>query len=115
MTRGRGVTVHSTECERLLDTEAERRVEVTWERGARANRTIRLEITARDQRGLLARMSQAITSAGVDISRAFVRTTGEGRAINTFEMVLSSDDELARVRRNLLRVPGVKDVKRLRT
>jgi hypothetical protein len=30
-------------------------------------------------------------------------------------MVLSSDDELARVRRNLLRVPGVKDVKRLRT
>ncbi len=115
MTRGRGVTVHSTECERLLDMEAERRVEVTWERGARANRTIRLEITARDQRGLLARMSQAITSAGVDISRAFVRTTGEGRAINTFEMVLSSDDELARVRRNLLRVPGVKDVKRLRT
>jgi GTP pyrophosphokinase len=115
MTRGRGVTVHSTECERLLDMEAERRVEVSWERGARANRTIRLEIVARDQRGLLARMSQAITSAGVDISRAFVRTTGEGKAINIFEMVLSSDDELARVRRNLLRVPGVKDVKRLRT
>ena len=115
MTRGRGVTVHSTECERLLDMDAERRVEVTWERGARANRTIRLEITARDQRGLLARMSQAITSAGVDISRAFVRTTGEGKAINIFEMVLASDDELARVRRNLLRVPGVKQVKRLRT
>ena len=115
MTRGRGVTVHSTECERLLDMDAERRVEVTWERGARANRTIRLEIEARDQRGLLARMSQAITSAGVDISRAFVRTTGEGKAINIFEMVLASDDELARVRRNLLRVPGVKGVKRLRT
>ena len=115
MTRGRGVTVHSTECERLLDMDAERRVEVTWERGARVNRTIRLEIEARDQRGLLARMSQAITSAGVDISRAFVRTTSEGKAINIFEMVLASDDELARVRRNLLRVPGVKQVKRLRT
>lgn len=115
MTRGRGVTVHSNACERLADMDPERRVEVTWEKGARAARSVRLEVTARNQRGLLARMSQAITSAGVDISRAFVRTTGEGKAINVFEMTLSSDDELARVRRNLLRVPGVKEVKRLRT
>jgi len=114
MTRGRGVTVHSIECERLADMDPERRVEVSWEKGARAARSVRLEVTARNQRGLLARMSQAITSAGVDISRAFVRTTGEGKAINVFEMTLSSDDELARVRRNLLRVPGVKEVKRLR-
>jgi GTP pyrophosphokinase len=115
MTRGRGVTVHSIECERLADMDPERRVEVAWEKGARAARTVRLEVTARNQRGLLARMSQAITSSGADISRAFVRTTGEGNAINVFEMTLSSDDELARVRGNLLRVPGVKQVKRLRT
>jgi guanosine-3',5'-bis(diphosphate) 3'-pyrophosphohydrolase len=115
MTRGRGVTVHASECERLADMDPDRRVEVSWEKGARAARTVRLEVTARNQRGLLARMSQAITSSGVDISRAFVRTTGEGKAINVFEMTLSSDDELARVRRSLLRVPGVKQVQRLRT
>ena len=115
MTRGRGVTVHSTECERLADADEERRVEVVWQKGARTARDVRIEVTSRDRPGLLAGMSHAIAQSGMNINKAYVRTTGEGRALNVFEMTLFSVDDYERVCRNLRRVPGVKDVRRLRT
>jgi len=70
---------------------------------------------SRDRRGVLAGMSQAISSAGVNIDRASVRTTSDGTALNVFEMTLERHDELAHIIRNLRRVPGVKDVRRIRT
>jgi guanosine-3',5'-bis(diphosphate) 3'-pyrophosphohydrolase len=115
LTRGRGVTVHAADCERLSTSDPERRVDVAWEKGTRAPRSVRLEVRSRDRPGLLARMSQAIASAGVNIDRAYVRTTGEGKAQNVFEMTLFNVDELTRVSRNLRRVPGVKEVTRVRT
>jgi GTP pyrophosphokinase len=114
LTRGRGVTVHSTSCDRLTGTDTERRVEVEWERGAKAPRRVRLEVTSRDRPGLLAGMSQAIASAGINIDRAYVRTTADGTAQNVFEMTLLTADDLERVTRNLRRVPGIRDIRRLR-
>ncbi len=115
LTRGRGVTVHAATCERLVGTDAERRVEVEWERGAKAPRRVRLEVTSRDRPGLLAGMSQAIASAGINIDRAYVRTTAEGTAHNVFEMTLLTAEDLERVTRNLRRVPGIREIRRLRS
>ena len=112
LTRGRGVTVHAVECPRLAPSEPERIVDVHWEKNARAPRPVRLEVNSRDRPGLLANMSQAIASAGVNIDRAHVRTTA-AKAINVFDMTLDHADELVRVQRNLKRVPGVKEVKRV--
>jgi len=114
MTRGRGVTVHSSGCERLGAADPERRVEVEWQKGARAPRKVRLQVTSRDRPGLLAAMSQSIASAGINIDKAYVRTTGEGKALNVFEMTCLSSDDLERVTSKLKRVAGVKDVKRIR-
>jgi len=114
MTRGRGVTVHAADCERLAGGDPERRIEVAWEKGAKAARLVRLEVTSRDRPGLLAAMSQAISSAGINIDKAHVRTTAEGAAINVFEMTCLSADDLQRVTRKMRRVPGVTDVRRIR-
>ncbi|MFQ5478238.1 MAG: RelA/SpoT family protein [Candidatus Binatia bacterium] len=115
VTRGRGITVHSSDCQRLADSDLRRRVEVSWEKGARALRPVRVEISSRDRPGMLAEMSQAITSSGVNIERAYVRTTGEDKALNVFDMMLGHADELKRVLRNLSRVPGVREVRRIRS
>lgn len=115
ITRGRGVTVHAKDCERLSNADRGRLVEVTWAKGARAPCNVRLEVVSRDRPGLLAHMSQAIASAGVNIDRAYVRTTNDNQAINVFQMTLFNADELARVERNLRRVPGVRELKRIRT
>jgi (p)ppGpp synthase/HD superfamily hydrolase len=60
-------------------------------------------------------MSQAIASAGINIDRAWVRTTGDGAAYNMFEMTMLSVEDLERTTRALRRVQGIKDVKRIRT
>lgn len=112
LTRGRGVTVHSKSCPRLAEAERERMVAVSWQKGASAPRPARLEVISRDRPRLLADMTQAIAAASVNIERAHVRTIGT-KAMNTFEVTLSSVDDLERVMRNLRRLAGVKEVRRI--
>jgi (p)ppGpp synthase/HD superfamily hydrolase len=60
-------------------------------------------------------MSQAISSAGINISRAEVNAVGDHKAQNRFEVMVKSLDDLNSVMRNLGRVRGVMKVTRVRT
>ena len=71
-------------------------------------------MTCIDQPGLLAAMSKAISSTGINIARAQVHALGDHKAQNTFELMVGSIDELNLVMRNLGRVRGVMKVHRVR-
>ncbi len=114
VTRGRGVTVHAVDCPRVLESDTERRVEAVWEDGAVAPRAVTVEVICVDEPGLLAAISKAISSAGVNISRAQVRSVPDKKALNTFEVVVGSADQLNRVIRSLGKVRGVMKVARAR-
>jgi GTP pyrophosphokinase len=115
ITRGRGVTVHALECPKVLESDAARRIDVQWENGKGTPRPVKVEVTCVDRPGLLAAMSKAISSAGINITRAQVHALGDRKAQNTFELLVGSVDELNRVMRSLGRVRGVMKVARLRT
>jgi GTP pyrophosphokinase len=115
ITRGRGVTVHALDCPKVLDSDPQRRIDVAWEDGKEPPRAVKVEVTCVDQPGLLAAMSKAISSAGINISRAQVHALGDKKAQNVFELMVSSADELNRVMRSLGRVRGVMKVARVRT
>jgi GTP pyrophosphokinase len=114
ITRGRGVTVHAHDCPKVLDSDPQRRIDVQWENGKGTPRPVKLEVTCVDRPGLLAAMSKAISAAGINIAGARVQNVGDHKAQNTFELVVSSLDELSRVMRNLARVRGVMKVERVR-
>jgi GTP pyrophosphokinase len=114
ITRGRGVTVHSFDCPKVLETDPQRRIDVQWENGKGMPRPVRLEVTCIDRPGLLAAMSKAISSTGTNIARAQVHAAGDKRAANTFELMVTTLDELNLVMRNLGRVRGVIKVHRVR-
>ncbi len=114
ITRGRGVTVHSVDCPRVLESDPQRRVEAVWEDGAAGARPVTLEVVCIDEPGLLAAMSKAISSAGVNISRAQARSVADKKALNSFEVVVSSADQLNRVIRSIGKVRGVMKVARAR-
>ena len=63
VTRGRGVSVHSTDCPnvRNLLYHPEREIEVGWSRADGARYEVALAIEADDQPGVLARLTEAIT------------------------------------------------------
>ena len=115
ITRGRGVTIHTYDCAKVLEMDPERRVEVEWEADAAHARPVRLEVTCVDRPGLLASMSQAISTAGINISEAQIRSVGDRTAQNSFEVMVKSLDDLNHVIRNLGRVRGVMGVRRIKT
>src|SRR4051812_18802655 len=85
VTRGRGVSVHSVDCPnvRNLLYNPEREIEVEWERakGKEEVYQVSLLIEVEDQQGMLARLTEAITRAGSNITSIEAdthRETGRG-------------------------------------
>ena len=114
ITRGHGVTVHLAGCPVALATDPQRRVPVAWKAGEDTLRPIELEVLCIDQPGLLAAMTKAIASAGVNISTAEVKTTGQdGRALSHFELKISSATQLNNLIYTIAGIDGVMRVSRL--
>jgi len=114
ITRGHGVTVHLAGCPVALATDPQRRVPVAWKAGDQTLRPIELEVLCVDQPGLLAAMTKAIASAGVNISTAEVKTTGQdGRALSHFELKVTSATQLNNLMHTIAGIDGVMRVSRL--
>jgi guanosine-3',5'-bis(diphosphate) 3'-pyrophosphohydrolase len=113
ITRGRGVTVHFADCQQVLDSDPLRRVDVEWDIGVAAPRRVRITVHSRDQIGLLASVSQAVTGQGANITSAQIKTE-HGRAAINFEMTLASAEQLHKITRAIEMVPGVIKVERVK-
>ena len=114
ITRGKGVTVHAVECQRLLESDPQRHVAVSWDKADDFTRTVKVEVLSEDRPGLLAAMSKAISSVEVNIKSANVRTLSDNRALNLFEVMVGSATDLKRVVNNLGKIRGVVKVSRVR-
>ncbi len=114
VTRGRGVTVHTTNCTKALDLENERRVDVHWNTTSPTKRHVKIRVLSHDMPGILADMSQAIAGCGVNISQANIRTTKDRKAISMFEVEVTSTEQLAKVLSSLESKKAVINVERVK-
>ena len=113
ITRGRGVTVHTDNCEKSLATDPERRVDVSWDVRGDFKRPVTLRVLTADRPGLLADISNTFSKKGVNISQANCRATGDDRAVNTFEVTISDLKQLTDVMKAIERISGVTSVERI--
>jgi GTP pyrophosphokinase len=113
ITRGRGVTVHTRACKKALETDPERRVDVTWDAHGEFKRAVNLRVRSDDRKGLLARMSETFADVGVNILQANARSNGEKGAISTFEIEIVDVKQLNDVVRAIGAIPGVHSVERV--
>jgi len=113
ITRGRGVTVHTADCEKALATDPDRRVDVSWDVKSDFKRPVTIRVLTADRPGLLADISQTFSKKGVNISQANCRATGDDRAVNTFEVTISDLKQLNEVLQSIERINGVYAVERL--
>ena len=112
ITRGRGVTVHSKDCHKVLELDPARAIEVTWEAGTQAVHPVKIRIMCNDKPGLLADISRTITQSEVDIRRASVTTTRDKRAVCNFEVSVNNAGHLASLIKSIEKVKGVQTVER---
>jgi guanosine-3',5'-bis(diphosphate) 3'-pyrophosphohydrolase len=114
ITRGRGVTIHASDCQNALSDDPHRRVEVEWDSTKEYSYPVRIRIFSGDKKGLLAEISNAISSQEANIKNAAVSTTDDQNAISTFEVEIRDLNHLNRVIKGLEKIKGVNRVERIR-
>ena len=113
VTRGRGITVHTTTCTRAIDMDPGRKIEVTWDERGTVARPVTIRITTEDRPGMLAMISQVFMENGVNISQANCKVTAAARAVNTFEILIKDKDQLRKVLGKIKSSKGVLIVERV--
>ncbi|MEO1336270.1 MAG: ACT domain-containing protein, partial [Myxococcota bacterium] len=113
VTRGRGITIHSVDCDKALQLDPERKVEVNWDTRSAVPRSVELKIVTDDKPGILATMSQAFSGAGVNILNANCKTRRDSRATNTFLVTVKDAAQLRRVMKDIENLSGVYTVDRV--
>ena len=114
ITRGRGVTVHASDCHSILQGASERMIDVEWDLDDKSTHLISIMIVCDNKKGLLAAMSSAIASSEANITNAHVRTAQDGTAVNTFEIEVSDLKHLQNIMDSLRTIKGVIKVERLK-
>ena len=114
ITRGKGVSVHSSVCPNVLNLlyDPERRIDVEWDKGSDGSPyTVRLSIQVEDRKGILADVSSKIAGINTNIRNVEATTTDQmGRIDMTVE--ISDVKHLQKVIKSLRSVEGVLDVER---
>jgi GTP pyrophosphokinase len=114
ITRGRGVTVHSKDCSKVLELDPARAIEVTWEAGIKAVHTVKIRVVGDDKPGFLADLSRTITQNEADIRKASVMTTRDKRAVCNFEVSVNDAGHLSVLIKSMAKVKGVQTAERER-
>jgi len=115
ITRGRGVTIHTSDCTIAQECDPERRVDVAWNQTRKVALPVKIRVSCHDQKGILANISQAIANSEANIASASIHSTVDKRGINLFEVEITDLDHLNRVINNIMKVTGVTKVERLKS
>lgn len=113
VTRGRGVSVHRTDCPNILNMtdEPDRKIEVEWDTGGAQTFIVRLVVTGTDRRGLFADVAGAVSRTSTDIKSADLSATENGIE-GTFVVEVTDLDHLTRVIESMKSIDGILDVER---
>ncbi|HEY3347106.1 MAG TPA: bifunctional (p)ppGpp synthetase/guanosine-3',5'-bis(diphosphate) 3'-pyrophosphohydrolase [Nitrospirota bacterium] len=117
ITRGKGVSIHSTECPNIYELEADREriIKVEWDIERPTSHPAKISVLTVDKPGLLANVSTAIAAADSNISNAEITTTEDKRAVCNFVVQIMDTKHLERVMQKVGQVDGVISVKRIKT
>jgi GTP pyrophosphokinase len=114
ITRGKGVTVHTADCQFALENDPERRIDVAWNKIKTAVLPVKIRVLCHDVKGILANITMAITNCEANISSAQIQSTVDQRGENTFEVNVKDLTHLQKVMNALMRVKGVIKVERIK-
>ena len=118
ITRGRGISIHRTDCINVInmtDEDRARLIEAEWqeaETGKKDTYMAEITIYANNRIGLLIDISRVFTEKEIDIDSMNVRTSKQGRASAEISFLVHSTEELRTLIEKLRNVDGVLDIER---
>lgn len=116
ISRGRGITIHKSDCQKVFSFDKDREVEVDWNVTSApegVERTVRIRVISNDSPGLLKAMSEAFASLGMNIFNAQVRVTKDMKAVCLFDVAVRDTAQLNVAIQNLQKIKGILGVTRV--
>src|SRR5690606_422783 len=113
ITRGRGISIHRTDCPNVLNLSEhpERRIEIEWEAESSERFFVRIIVEGNDRRGLLSDIATAISDTGTNIASAEIKSK-EGGMTGSFVVEVQDLPHLKKVMKYIRRVNGVMSAER---
>ena len=119
VTRGRGVSIHRTDCVNIMclqESERARLIDAEWQDMGSASSgekyATEIKIYANNRTGLLVDISKIFTERNIDMTQMNVRTSKQGTATISITFEISSKEELQKIAEKLYQVESVMDVER---
>ncbi len=119
VTRGRGISIHRTDCVNLLnlpEIDRNRLIDAEWQQaeGTAVGEKYLVEISiyANNRNGLLADVSRALTEKEIDIQALNTRVNKQGTATIMVSFEIGSKEELQRIIDKIRTIESIIDIER---
>ena len=119
VTRGRGVSIHRTDCINMInlpEDERSRIIEAEWQVAENDNSSeqysTEIQIFANNRIGMFADISKVFTEKQIDITSMNVRTSKQGKATIIMAFDIHGTEELNRLTDRIRQIEGVLDIQR---
>ena len=119
VTRGRGVSIHRTDCINMInlpEDERSRIIEAEWQvtenDSSSEQYSTEIQIFANNRIGMFADISKVVTEKQIDITSMNVRTSKQGKATIIMTFDIHGTEELNRLTDRIRQIEGVLDIER---
>lgn len=117
ITRGRGVSIHRTDCVNVLcmsEADRARVIEAEWKDDAVAEGTYMTEINiyADDRNGILFDITKILSEANINVNSINSRTSKQGKATITISFAIKSKEQLNTIIAKIRNVDSIIDIER---
>ncbi len=119
VTRGRGISIHRTDCVNLLnlpEIDRNRLIDAEWQQpegeAVGEKYLVEISIFANNRNGLLADVSRALTEKEIDIQALNTRVSKQGTATIMVSFEVGSKEELQRIIDKIRTIESIIDIER---
>lgn len=116
ITRGRGVSVHRSDCPNVKSLNIQERfIDVEWTTDKKASYQAEIQIKASDRYGLLTEITQLLADMKLAVTSLNARTSKEKMALINMTLEITDIEQLKELMKKMKRLEGVIDVYRVIT
>ena len=115
ITRGRGVSVHRSDCPNICEfvDNIDRLIDVSWSEAEKGGAYIAtLEIISEDRAGLVADLSNAIVDSKAKMVAITARPVDNKTAISIVDIQVQNTEQLMKTIKAIRKIRGILEVKR---
>jgi GTP pyrophosphokinase len=112
ITTGRGISIHKANCQNLLATDPQRRIDVSWSAGVKTVHRAQVYLVTQNKKGMLAAISNAISMDDANIVELEAKTNVDNLSTSNIVLEVEDLDHLSRLLQHLRKLDGVIEARR---